>query len=758
MAITELNDLSTGSDLGFEVDIEIENTTAQLADPNGYLLFGRLRVHTKDPIHVGGNQPGSLNVGYRILREGNPEILFEDRAILQHPVLDPEVWYGFTLRLPNTELIISSSLLQVDFVKEDSYWFHQLGNRRFETVVAFGESASGTSNAADSGTSLRRVPAYRHDEKNWLPYKSEPAVQQSQTTRYIFDISDLIQFWRDNINPTGIQRVQIEVLKAIIDKKIAKEFHDAKALTMHFDVERHSWSMIPNEILIQQIHTSSRQGVTKDAWRQELETMIGGGRVYIPANSDTIINLGSSWWIPDYLHKIQCLRLQYGVRYIPFIHDAIPLVTPQFCADGLVQEFRLWFRGAMSVADHIIVNSSSSHNDVVDWAIKLTGECAEVSIARLNAAFPHSEQATRTGIVERYNLDMSRYVICVGTLEARKNHALLLRVWSSLASKLPKRKIPKLVLVGKQGWMFDVAQALLAQDPNLKKSVIILDNLSDQELTDLYRNCIFTVYPSFYEGWGLPITEGLSYGKLTVASNTSSISEASSAGDILLDPNDFFAWQSTIEQLINDEEFLDAATQVSRERANIRTWPDVAADILLAAQSGTRRPADVVSSAVIDGRIYDFTLATARANFECSAQPFRAGVGWHHLEDWGAWSAPGVTELKFRVATSEARYVYLVLRGSVDMLNISVTVDGDIRLSRSVAPGERIILRAELAANQKCVHTIRLVVHNPIDLGRKTDGADKRHVGIGFQNMCCTKCADALARLNFSEAMGMQFI
>ena len=80
-------------------------------------------------------------------------------------------------------------------------------------------------------------------------------------------------------------------------------------------------------------------------------------------------------------------------------------------------------------------------------------------------------------------------MLCVGTLEARKNHALLFQIWSDLARMLPRERVPKLVLVGKEGWMFDLARAVFSRDPALKELVLKLNNLSDQELADLYRGC-----------------------------------------------------------------------------------------------------------------------------------------------------------------------------------------------------------------------------------------------------------------------------
>jgi glycosyltransferase involved in cell wall biosynthesis len=750
--------LETGA---FKFELELDASAPLVTFGDSARLNGRFRHDHTTAIELTPGVSGAYNIGVKLFPAAGKTQLFEDRMAADTRPIEPGTWIGVSVLIPRAAINFRDSFtLTADVLKEDEFWFASLGGPAVEAELTFTDGLLQPVEAPPLVPSAARilpapVPATKRNTPKALKQTAPPPAIGG---RYIFDISDLIQFWRDNINPTGIQRVQIEVLKAIIQQAVAPEFHDAGVATIYFDAGIHQWAVIANDALLPQIHASYRHGMTKSAWAKDMSAMLAKSSPYTPAPSDTILNLGSSWWIPDYLHKMQCLRLESGVRYIPFVHDTIPLIAPQFCTEGLVEEFRLWFRGAMAIADHIIVNSNSSRNDVSASALELTGHCADITVARLNAAFPPPVAPTRTGIVERYNLDIDRYVLCVGTLEARKNHALLLQVWTDLAKVLKRDKMARLVLVGKQGWMFDLARSLLNRDPSLKKSVLILDNLSDNELSDLYRNCLFTVYPSFYEGWGLPITEAVSYGKLTVASNTSSIPEAASAGDILLDPNDAPAWRQTIQRLLEDDAFLEASTKASHQLADIRGWADVANDILHAARTAQPRYTEQSTPPIADGQIYDFSIKTARERFGCSALPFRAGPGWHHLEDWGAWSAPGITELRFKVANAESRYFYLVLRGAQDPIEISITVDRDSRASLSIAPGARVIFRADLIGTPKFQHTVRVMAHNPINLAEKTNGADTRRIGIGFLNICCTKASDIASRLNFLETMQMQFI
>ena len=594
----------------FTFAIDFENIQAGFSYDQPTTYIGRVKIHADGPTTTGGNRAGALNLGFRVRDKISGDVIFEDRAFLLASTLTPDHWTGFTINIPALERTVHDAQLMLDFVREAEFWFHERGS---EVVVAelhaprveipapalapLPAPGAVPAPALADPAPLYESPQLRHSRAR------APATAIEQNARYVFDISDLMQFWRDNVRPTGIQRVQIEVLRSIIEREIEPELAEAPFTTIFFDGASHSWKSLPNERLLQQIKTSYTASITKEIWLIDLDEALLSARNYTPMAGDAIINLGSSWWIPDYLHKVQRLRLEYGIRYIPFIHDAIPLVTPEFCDAGLVDEFRLWFRGAVSIADHIIVNSSSSGNDVDRCARELTGDCSAISIARLNAAFPQPETMLRTGIIERLNLDIERYVLCVGTLEARKNHALLFQIWSDLARMLPRERVPKLVLVGKEGWMFDLARAVFSRDPALKELVLKLNNLSDQELADLYRGALFTVYPSFYEGWGLPVTEAVSYGKLTVASNNSSVPEAASRGDILIDPHDQSSWRDTILRLVSDDAFLTQSTRISRERADVRRWADVANDILEAARTSVRAVAEQNTTMIQDGTI-----------------------------------------------------------------------------------------------------------------------------------------------------------
>ena len=130
-------------------------------------------------------------------------------------------------------------------------------------------------------------------------------------------------------------------------------------------------------------------------------------------------------------------------------------------------------------------------------------------------------------------------------IERRKNHDILYRAWLRLIEA--GCTIPNLVFVGMRGWGVDDLLSDLARDRRIRGRIHVLQTVSDTELAMLYDRCLYTVYPSLYEGWGLPVVESFAFGKFCLCSNAGSLPEA--GGDLAeyLDPWDLNAWVERIQ-------------------------------------------------------------------------------------------------------------------------------------------------------------------------------------------------------------------
>jgi glycosyltransferase involved in cell wall biosynthesis len=165
-------------------------------------------------------------------------------------------------------------------------------------------------------------------------------------------------------------------------------------------------------------------------------------------------------------------------------------------------------------------------------------------------------------------------VLFVSTIEVRKNHRLLVRVWRRLLEQHGEDVVPALIFAGQIGWLVDDLLADLAASDYLSGKIVVLPGLSDAQLRQAYRSSLFTVFPSLCEGWGLPIAESLAHGKFCVASDRTSIPEV--GGDLIdyFDPSDDDDAVAKIERPLLDPGYLTAREARVRAEYRPRTWTD----------------------------------------------------------------------------------------------------------------------------------------------------------------------------------------
>ena len=181
------------------------------------------------------------------------------------------------------------------------------------------------------------------------------------------------------------------------------------------------------------------------------------------------------------------------------------------------------------------------------------------------------------------------YVLIVAIIEVRKNHLLLFRIWRRLLDELPPEQVPTLVFAGRIGWLVGDLMAQIASTGHLGGKLVIVESPSDAELASLYRGCLFTVFPSFYEGWGLPVTESLAAGKPCLISNRTSLPEAGGALARSFDPDDANDAYAKIRAVILDRG--DLARWQARVGAEFKPVPwSATVDALLSGLDMTMPP------------------------------------------------------------------------------------------------------------------------------------------------------------------------
>ncbi len=240
---------------------------------------------------------------------------------------------------------------------------------------------------------------------------------------------------------------------------------------------------------------------------------------------DTVLIMGKAWDYPNLMPDLGVLRRSLHFKLVQVIYDLIPSLHPHLFGPGLFRQYTQHMFEVAANSDGLVAISKSSKRDMERFCKELRLPVPPIGIMRLGddvmSAAPHPGSVG--------SLEAGEYILCVGTLEVRKNHALLYSVWK--LAKLRGIELPKLVIVGGRGWFTGDVIYALEHDPDVRDQIQIVSGISDSQLTWLYQNCRLTVFPAIYEGWGLPIAESLAYGKLCLPSSTSSMTEI--AGDLL---------------------------------------------------------------------------------------------------------------------------------------------------------------------------------------------------------------------------------
>jgi glycosyltransferase involved in cell wall biosynthesis len=299
---------------------------------------------------------------------------------------------------------------------------------------------------------------------------------------------------------------------------------------------------------------------------------------------DVIFIPGANWNFDTYSSFLAKERNASGIRVIYFIHDLIPLLAPEHVVEGVAQHFARWLAELARNADGLLTNSLATKSDLDCWLTQ-NGKSIESRVVRLAHQFGSSDRIFETdekigvGQVRSAILNAARlpYALCVGTIESRKNIWLLANVWKSVYENLGD-KTPRLIFAGAQGWLKDDFDDFIRGTGSLYGYIRVVERPTDAELSFLYRNCLFSIFPSLKEGWGLPIGECLWHGRPVICSNTSSMPEVGGALADYVDPTSHSSILSAVIKMIVDSEFRELrAAQISKSR--LRTWSDVADDL-----------------------------------------------------------------------------------------------------------------------------------------------------------------------------------
>jgi glycosyltransferase involved in cell wall biosynthesis len=290
-------------------------------------------------------------------------------------------------------------------------------------------------------------------------------------------------------------------------------------------------------------------------------------------HGDVLLSLGLDWTQPAHCHFAH-LRSSRRIRIATCCYDLIPVFYPQYCAEDLVGLFTSYFFSIAYSSDLIFCISRRTELDLRGFLEASGKPVPRTCVVPLGDSVAGGEQGAVSDEVRK--LCEEPFVLFVSTIERRKNHEVLYRAYHLLCTEGRRVRLPKLVFVGAPGWGVDDFLTDLELDPLTRGLIVILDRVSDRELSMLYATAKFCVYPSFYEGWGLPVGEALAAGKVVLASDRGSLPEV--GGDLVryVDPWSPREWAREIWELSTNDTALEELRGRVSSGYNPRTWADTA--------------------------------------------------------------------------------------------------------------------------------------------------------------------------------------
>jgi glycosyltransferase involved in cell wall biosynthesis len=279
-------------------------------------------------------------------------------------------------------------------------------------------------------------------------------------------------------------------------------------------------------------------------------------------------------------HPVDLLHVQYTAPpfapcpVVTTIHDLSFEHLPETFKRRSWMQLRLTVRRTARRAAHIITGSEYSRGDIsrtygiAPERITVTPDAAPAHFA------PVTNETELRRIRESYGIQ-GNYILSVGSIQPRKNLVRLIEAYSCLRAVRPQGKLPQLVLAGKRGWLDDETFRA-AERHSLGKDILFTGYVPEQDLVGLYSGAICFVYPSYFEGFGLPAVEAMQCGVPVIAGNRTSLPEVVADAGLLFDPFDTQALVNALTQVIDDSECRALLRAKGLERARNFNWKSTA--------------------------------------------------------------------------------------------------------------------------------------------------------------------------------------
>jgi glycosyltransferase involved in cell wall biosynthesis len=290
---------------------------------------------------------------------------------------------------------------------------------------------------------------------------------------------------------------------------------------------------------------------------------------------DVLLSLGATWGLRAHAEACSHLR-RHGVIVMRMIYDLIPTLKPQWVYPVQHQAITQWARAVLADSDGILTISEFSRREIERYCHESRLPIPPVRVIRLGDVL---ESCGDTAPPYPRFVPQRPFFVCVSTLDVRKNHRMLYDAWSLLAAR-DADACPDLICVGTPHLFVGDLLREVRNDRAVNGRIHFLHAVTDQELAWYYRHCAATIYPSRYEGWGLPVAESLGHGRICLASHATSIPEISGDLPEFFDPFDVPCLVALVKRTLQDREWVQQREAEIRRSFVPTPWSQTAGQIL----------------------------------------------------------------------------------------------------------------------------------------------------------------------------------
>ncbi len=403
----------------------------------------------------------------------------------------------------------------------------------------------------------------------------------------LLEATDLVEFLQRQESVSGVQRVIAETAPLMLAA-------DPSIRVVVLDRSRGVFVALDEvecQMLIRTGAGAAQAAPDRGPLAAAATACLARARSATPVDVDegTVLVFLGAVWINDALMLAARDAHARGARCVYLLYDLTPVLETGHTA-AVNRLFDRYLTLITQTGSSVPAISASSRRDYEE-------HCARRGVPAPPGGVTGLPQGIAPGQFDTTEPPWPRpYALFVGTVEARKNHILALEAWRRLIESRGRDEVPDLVCIGRLGWHADDFLREYVETGGLDGKVSVLStSVSDAELARFYAHAEFTVYPSRYEGWGLPVSESLAFGKVAIVADNSSLPEAGRDLATYFASEDADGFVAAIEACALDPEARRAAEErIAEDPTPPITWQQVAdtmmADVATARTSEGRKP------------------------------------------------------------------------------------------------------------------------------------------------------------------------